>query len=136
MYAIYFMARVSSVKYSECFKKIYPNNNSLLPTFETKSFSSSLCEKSLLFQNFNHSIKEITEWSTTIDFDKKMQEYLNNRPDRPLINQIWHLAALAFYENNEQLIEYQFQLGNNLNFLPAITKQVIDKATEYSVRNL
>ncbi|WP_137718421.1 DUF6990 domain-containing protein [Methylobacillus flagellatus] len=64
-----------------------------------------------------------------------IDEFKSTRPDSPSMPQIRHLAALAWSKDDETLEEYQatFAAGGRLNFVPMITKAMIDRALEVAL---
>ena len=70
-----------------------------------------------------------------IDWWNQHKDYLKiksfqNLPDDMGGNQLKHLAALAFDGDFNTLMDQQefFERGHRLNFVPMITKEVIDRA--------
>lgn len=137
-FVIRVIAACTHSEFGEFCKKILKETGNLLPTMESKSFSTKLFYKAEIYKELEKLIEEIEIWSNSIDFNKKMRWFHDSRPNIPQMYQVWHIAALSYYENYEQLMQYQdlFLKGNKLNFLPIVTKEMLDLAVEYAVRNL
>lgn len=137
-YSIFSLAEIIEVEFSKLFSTIYQDNENRKWPIDVKNFSCKLdhggkhSDSLLLFE------KEIMDWSASVDSNEKIEEFSQSRPDNNLIAQVWHLVALSQLEQYQQLMKYQdaFTRENRLNFLPGITKAMIDSALEHSVRNL
>ena len=68
------------------------------------------------------------------NINQLIEDFRLNRPDRPSMPQINHLAALAWLKDSDTLEDYQriFAAGNHLNFVPMIDKAMIDRALEFA----
>jgi hypothetical protein len=64
------------------------------------------------------------------NIESLIDTYILERPDRPSMKQILHLAALSWRADRATLEAYveAFERGNHLNFVPMITRQMIEKA--------
>jgi hypothetical protein len=107
--------------------------NSFTPiTWFQKSLDvmSSESSKSAVSQVLSTCVQEIK----SLDIDSLIDTYLVERPDRPSMKQILHLAALSWRSNCATLEGYveAFENGNRLNFVPMINLQMIKKAISLS----
>jgi hypothetical protein len=68
--------------------------------------------------------------------DHYIDEFKSNCPDRPSMRQVCHLTALAWTADVTTLSEYEgiFRKGKRLNFVPMITKEMIDRALQVAWR--
>jgi len=86
----------------------------------------------LVYQKIiEEKLKEIQ----SIDMRGVIKELAANCPDQPYMRQIMHLASLAYLGDFTTLMDYQkiFERGYRLNFIPAIDKSMIDRATEIAI---
>ena len=69
------------------------------------------------------------------DFESLIRKRCKDRPDQPMLDQIMHLAALAYLGDDSTLEEYLdiFKRGFRLNFVPAITVDFIRRANEIAI---
>ena len=137
-YSIFSLSEIIETELSELFSRIYQDKENREWPIEVKNFSCKLNNEEEYSNVLLILEKEILDWSSQVDSDIKIEEFSYSRPDNNLIAQIWHLTALSKLEKYQELIEYQdaFNSGNRLNFLPGVTKAMIDSALEYSIRNL
>ena len=69
-----------------------------------------------------------------LDINELIKEFGLACPDGPSMPQVCHLAALAWLGDFNKLTDYQniFGRGHRMNFVPMITKEMIDRALEIS----
>lgn len=80
-------------------------------------------------------VGEILRRVTLIDIDAQLRELASTCPDRPSMRQILHLGALAYRGEFPALLEYvdAFGRGKRFNFVPMITKDMVDRAFDIAV---
>lgn len=80
------------------------------------------------------AVNEKLAMACDLSIREEMELLASERPDRGLMLQKKHLAALAWKGDFITLGEYQavFERGKHLNFLPMITKDMINRALELS----
>jgi hypothetical protein len=85
---------------------------------------------------FGRLMTEVLDELKVEEVERIVAEFRSNRPDGPSMPQVCHLAALAWSKDNELLDDYQatFAAGGRLNFVPMITKAMIDRALEVALR--
>ena len=75
-------------------------------------------------------VRSVLNRAENTTLDEYTSSFSKDLPDGPAMPQMCHLAALAWFGNYNQLMDYQsvFGRGHHLNFVPLITKAVIDEA--------
>ncbi len=81
---------------------------------------------------FKLLIQEAIDEVGLINIESLIEEFKNNRPDRPSLPQICHLAALAWTGDYATLEDYEriFAAGYRMNFVPVVTIEMIFKAEQ------
>lgn len=84
---------------------------------------------------FGELIERELESTQKISIENLIDEFAHSCPDKPSMKQILHLAALAWKGDYITLAEYRniFDRGKRLNFVPMITKEMIDRAMEIAI---
>jgi hypothetical protein len=79
-------------------------------------------------------LNQIEEWSAALDLDRAVSSFAANRPDGPSVPQINHLVGLVYLGDFTALGDYArtFEKGSRLNFVPMITREVIEAAEALS----
>lgn len=69
------------------------------------------------------------------DFESLIRKLCKERPDRPMLDQTMHLAALAYLGDDSTLQDYlsMFERGFRMNFVPAITIDFIRRAYDIAL---
>jgi hypothetical protein len=102
--------------------------------FDENSFQ--ICKSEILLTDIQSIISLIINWAESVDVDGGLVKFRALPTSAKGIYPLYHLAALACNGDSDTLSRYQqsFEQGDRLEFVPYITKDMIDRAVEFAQR--
>jgi hypothetical protein len=115
-------------EFQKIYRRIFPGPNDIAvwqDRTNLKCETQEACARAIV-----ECGERITTAASTVSLAKLLAGFAKDRPDRPLRRQLFHLAALAYNADDDALSEYLriFATGKTLNFVPAITSDVLERA--------
>jgi hypothetical protein len=98
--------------------------------------SSEVPTDTPLSERAERLMREALAIATSRPIEELIDEFAANRPDKPSIPQLCHLAALAWKGKVNTLLDYQqaFRAGKRLNFVPMVTVPMVDRALDEALK--
>jgi hypothetical protein len=128
---------VSSESFSRAVEYIYGENNENEPIISSffEKASIEILKSEISKDDIKQVIKRLIDWAENADIDDGLKKYRELPTTAKGAYPLRHLAALAYNGDTAILQLYQnaFNNGDNLDFVPYITKEMIDRAVEWSI---
>lgn len=123
-------ASVSTMPFSKVESEIYGEKSTHVPIIVSKYREFVIEKPEITLEDVRTLSDKMIAWAKAQDIELGLKKYRELPTDAKGIFPLHHLAALALAGDKTRLQYYQacFAQGNRLDFVPYITKDMIDRA--------